>query len=306
MSYENKLFPGFEEKLIRVESGDIRVRIGGVGDIHDKRMPLLLLHGNPQTHYMWHAVAPDLARDYSVVCADLRGYGKSFKPRVSDDHSAYSKRAMALDMVQLMATLGYKEFYLAGHDRGARVAHRLALDHPQQVLKMALLDIVPTIEHFERTDMSFAMGYAHWFWLAQPHPKPETLINASPKEWFFGHTSREPKPNDFFHAEALRDYLNAVKNPEVITAICEDYRAATTIDMDHDRESRDDGIKIKCPTLVLWGSKGKIGTWYKPMEIWSEYCETPPFGGSVDTGHYLAEEAPGVIIEELNSFFRGI
>ena len=306
MNGTNKLFPGFEEKLVKVESGDIRIRIGGEGSSggEGKSKALLLLHGNPQTHMMWHAVAPDLARDYTVVCADLRGYGQSFKPPVSDDHSLYSKQAMALDMVQLMASLGYDDFYLAGHDRGARVAHRLALDHPARVLKMALLDIVPTIEHFERTDMAFAMGYAHWFWLAQPHPKPENLINATPQEWFFGHTSREPKGDDFFHPEALQDYLAAVQSPDVITAICEDYRAAATVDMEHDRASREAGIKIKCPTLLLWGARGKIEQWYEPIDIWSDYCEIPPSGGSVDSGHYLAEEAPHTVIDDVRSFFR--
>lgn len=301
MNETSGLFPGFEEKLVTVDSGDVRIRISDQN--RGGGMPLLLLHGNPQTHLMWHAVAPDLARDYTVVCADLRGYGKSFKPPVSDDHSAYSKRAMAMDMVQLMAALGFSEFYLAGHDRGARVAHRLALDYPDQVLKVALLDIVPTIEHFERTDMAFAMGYAHWFWLAQPHPKPETLINATPEAWFFGHTSREPKPNDFFHAEALQDYLSAVHNPEVITAICEDYRAAAGIDLQHDEESREAGTKIKCPALVLWGAKGKIDAWYDSMDIWSNYCELPPAGNSVDSGHYLAEEVPDVVLGEFRSFF---
>ena len=291
------LFEGFETRFVSLQQGKIRVRIGGAGE------PLLLLHGNPQTHLMWHAVAVELARHYTVICADLRGYGQSHKPAVSDDHSPYSKREMALEMTQLMSELGYESFYLAGHDRGARVSHRLALDHPASVRKLALLDIVPTIEHFERTDMSFAMGYYHWFWLAQPHPKPETLINASPEQWFFGHTSREPKGNDFFHPEALADYLDAVRNPEVITAICEDYRAATSIDLEHDRISREAGVKIQCPALVLWGDKGKIGKWYQPFEIWSRYCDQVPVCESLPTGHYLAEEAPEKVIEQFSSFF---
>ena len=290
-------FENFDQKMIPVDSGEIRVRLGGSGP------PLLLLHGNPQTHAMWHAVAADLVRDYRVVCADLRGYGKSFKPPASDDHAAYCKRAMATDMVQLMQSLGHDKFYLAGHDRGGRVAHRLAIDQPDQVLKVALLDIIPTIEHFERTDMSFAMGYAHWFWLAQPHPIPETLINAAPQEWFFGHTSREPKDKNFFHPQALEDYLDAVENPQVITAICEDYRAAASIDLEHDRESREKDIKIKCPLLVLWGSKGKIEEWYKPMDIWSRYCENSLQGHAVACGHYLAEEAPDTVVDEFRAFF---
>lgn len=298
LNKHSTLFAGFEQQKIRVAGGEIRISSAGTGT------PLLLLHGNPQTHVMWHAVVADLVRDYKVICADLRGYGQSFKPPVSDDHLAYSKRAMALDMIQLMLALGHEEFYLAGHDRGARVAHRLALDHPRHVRKLSLLDIVPTIEHFERADMAFAMGYAHWFWLAQPHPIPETLINASPEEWFFGHTSREPKQRDFFNAEALRDYLDAVKNPEVITAICEDYRAAATIDLVHDRESRDKGVKIQCPLQILWGAKGKIEQWYEPMEIWGAYCDNTLQGHAIATGHYLAEEAPDRVVDEFRLFFR--
>jgi len=295
---KSMFFEGFDQRLIAVDAGEIRVRTGGDGP------PLLLLHGNPQTHVMWHAVATGLASSFKVVCADLRGYGHSFKPPVSHDHLAYSKRAMAEDMVQLMRTLGHEEFYLAGHDRGARVAHRLALDFPDQLLKVALLDIIPTIEHFERTDMAFAMGYAHWFWLAQPHPKPETLINATPEEWFFGHTSREPKKKSFFHPQALQDYLEAVKDPRVITAICEDYRAAANIDMEHDRESRDNNIKVQCPALVLWGSKGKIEKWYKPMDVWKFYCSNTLQGRAIDSGHYLAEEAPDVVVDEFRAFFN--
>lgn len=298
MNSNRTFFAGFDEKFVTIESGDIRLRTGGTG------MPLLLLHGNPQTHFMWHAVATELASDYTVVCPDLRGYGKSFKPPVSDDHEAYSKREMARDMVQLMHSLGYDEFYLAGHDRGGRVAHRLVLDHPGKVLKLAVLDIIPTIEHFERTDMSFAMGYAHWFWLAQPHPIPETLINATPQEWFFGHTSREPKKRDFFHADALQDYLQAIQNPQTIMAICEDYRAAANIDLVHDRSSREAGLKIQCPLLVLWGSKGNIEQWYQPMEIWAQYCENSLEGHGIETGHYLAEEAPDTVVDEFRSFFH--
>jgi len=202
-------------------------------------------------------------------------------------------------------TTTLERFFLAGHDRGARVAHRLVLDFPGQVSKVALLDIIPTLEHFERTDMAFAMGYAHWFWLAQPHPIPETLINATPEEWFFGHTSREPKKRDFFHPEALKDYLDAARNPAVIAAICEDYRAAATIDLDHDRHSREASDKIQCPALILWGARGKIEQWYEPMEIWQHYCEGSLQGRSVDSGHYLAEEMPDVVVSEFLEFFTG-
>lgn len=291
-------FPGFTLERVAVDGGDIRLRRGGDGP------PLLLLHGNPQTHAMWHAVAPALAKRFTVICPDLRGYGGSFKPDATADHAPYSKRAMARDMVQLMGRFGADKFFVGSHDRGARVAHRLALDFPDQVLKLAVLDIVPTIEHFERTDMSFAMGYYHWFWFAQRHPLPESVISAAPGIWFRAHTSREPKGDDFFHPEALADYLAAVRDPDMIRGMCEDYRAAATIDLEHDRESRAAGAKIKCPLLVLWGAKGRIGGWYEPLDIWRRYCDGGVAGGAVDSGHYLAEEAPEEVLARFFAFFR--
>ncbi|MBO0764363.1 MAG: alpha/beta hydrolase [Hyphomicrobiaceae bacterium] len=291
------LFPGFTVDEVAVKDGPVRLRRGGSGP------PLLLLHGNPETHFMWHAVAPELAKRFSVVCPDLRGYGGSLKPPATPDHAAYAKRAMARDMVEVMDALGHRRFLIAGHDRGARVAHRLALDYPSRVEKLAVLDIVPTLEHFERTDMSFALGYYHWFWFAQPHPFPEVLINAAPETWFYAHTSREPNPAGFFHPEALADYLAAARNPEAIGGMCEDYRAAATIDLEHDRASRAAGVKIQCPLLVLWGAKGKIGRWYDALVIWRQYCAGKVTGGPVDSGHYLAEEAPGEVLERLNAFF---
>ncbi len=266
-------FEGFELEFLELPAGRLRLRRGGKG------APLLLLHGNPQTHAMWHKVAPALAREYSVYCPDLRGYGRSFKPPASAGHAPYAKREMARDMVELMAHFGHASFFLAGHDRGARVAHRLALDHPGRVRKLALMDIIPTLEHFERADMAFGLGYYHWFWFAQPHPFPETLINAAPEAWWRAHTSREPKPADFFAAEALADYLAAARDPEMIRGMCEDYRAAAGIDLEHDRASRAAGDRIHCPLLVLWGAS------------------------AVASGHYLAEEAPQEVLERLAGFF---
>jgi haloacetate dehalogenase len=262
-----------------------------------------MLHGNPQTHAMWHAVAPTLSKRYSVICPDLRGYGGSFKPPASRDHAAYAKRQMAKDLIQVMEHFGHETFLIASHDRGARVAHRLALDFPNRVQKLAVLDIIPTIEHFERTDMAFAMGYYHWFWFAQPHPFPENIINAAPDQWFRAHTSREPKDNSFFHSEALADYLEAVRQPETICGMCEDYRAAATIDLDLDRESRDAGDKIQCPLLVLWGTQGKIGQWYKALDIWRLYCAEDLIATPVNSGHYLAEESPEEVLKHLIAFF---
>ena len=292
-----ELFPGFRTFDIATSGTTIHGVTGGAGP------PLLLLHGNPQTHAMWHAVAPELAKTFTVICPDLRGYGGSFKPPVSADHAAYSKAAMARDLAELMTHFGHETFLVGAHDRGARVAHRLAIDHASRVQKLCLLDIIPTIEHFERTDMAFGLGYYHWFWFAQPHPFPENLISAAPEIWFRAHTSREPKDAAFFQADALADYLDWVRKPETITGMCEDYRAAASIDLVHDRVSRAAGNKIGCPLHVLWGSKGKIGLWYDPLEIWRRYCSAAVSGAEVASGHYLAEEAPEAVTAELLRFF---
>ena len=292
-------FDGFILEHVAVSAGTLRLRRGGSGP------PLLLLHGNPQTHAMWHKVAPQLARQYSVVCPDLRGYGGSFKPPVSADHAAYAKRAMAQDMAELMAHFGHRTFLVGAHDRGARVAHRLAIDHPQRVEKLCVMDIIPTLEHFERADMRFGLGYYHWFWFAQPHPFPENVISAAPDAWWRAHTSREPKPPDFFDKEALADYMSAVHDPEMIRGMCEDYRAAAGIDLEHDRASRAAGEKIRCPLLVLWGRKAKIEAWYDALGVWRNYCSAEVTGGPVNSGHYLAEEAPGEVLERLSAFFSG-
>lgn len=290
------MFEGFIEEMRDADGQALRLRRGGKGP------PLLLLHGNPQTHAMWHQVAPALAERFTVVCPDLRGYGLSGKPPVSADHAAYSKRAMAADMVALMRGLGFDRFQVVAHDRGARVAHRMALDAPQAVERLCTMDIVPTMHHFEHADMDFALGYYHWFWLAQPHPKPERLILRDVEDWFDMHTSREPKDKGFFHPEARADYLAALHAPGTVEAICEDYRAATTIDLVHDRASREAGVKVQCPLLALWGAKGKVGVWYQPLEVWRRYAKGPVTGGPVNSGHYLAEEAPGEVLAALDGF----
>jgi haloacetate dehalogenase len=290
-------FDGFTLEQVAVSGGTLRLRHGGKGP------PLLLLHGNPQTHAMWHKVAPKLAERYSLVLPDLRGYGGSFKPPATADHAPYAKREMAKDMVELMAHFGHEKFFVAAHDRGARVAHRLAIDHPERVLKLAVMDIIPTLEHFERADMEMALGYYHWFWFAQPHPFPENVICAAPDAWWRAHTSREPKPPDFFDREALADYLKAVHSPDMIRGMCEDYRAAASIDLEHDRASRASGEKVRCPMLVLWGKKAKIEAWYDALAVWRQYCAAEVSGGPVSSGHYLAEEAPGEVLERLGAFF---
>ncbi len=292
----DSFFEGFELGEVVTPRGPIRLRQGGSGP------PLLLLHGNPQTHAMWHKVAPALAARFRVVCPDLPGYGFSHKPPATADHAPYAKRAMAQDMVDVMSALGHDRFQIVSHDRGARVAHRMAIDHPGRVARLAVLDIIPTIEHFERADMAFGLGYYHWFWFAQPHPFPETLINAAPEAWFDSHSSREPKGRDFFHPEAWADYLAAIRMPEMIRGMCEDYRAAASIDLTHDRESRAAGRRIGCDLLVLWGSKGKIGQWYNPVATWRRYADGVVSGFAVASGHYLAEEAPDEVLGYLVAF----
>ena len=290
-------FEGFSLKHVDVSDGPIRLRHGGSGP------PLLLLHGNPQTHAMWHLVAPELAKRFTVICPDLRGYGQSLKPAASEDHAPYAKKAMASDMAEVMAHFGHTRFFVGSHDRGARVAHRLALDYPDRVEKLAVLDIVPTLEHFERANMSFGLHYYHWFWFAQPHPFPVNLITLDSKTWFMAHTSRGARSPDFFHPDALADYLACARNPDTIRGMCEDYRAAASIDLEHDRASRAAGAKIQCPLKVLWGSKGAIGRWYEPLAIWRQYCAADVSGGEVNSGHYLAEEAPAEVLAHFRSFF---
>tara|TARA_B110000902_G_scaffold98946_1_gene116999 strand:- start:556 stop:1440 length:885 start_codon:yes stop_codon:yes gene_type:complete len=289
-------FSEFELSTIKTKRGIIRYRKAGKGPA------LLMLHGNPQTHAMWHKIAPKLVKEYTVICPDIPGYGKSFKPSVTENHEPYSKVNMASDLINFMELLDFDKFYILGHDRGARIAHRLALNYSKNVIKMILLDIIPTIEHFERTNMEFAMGYYHWFWLAQRSPVPESVINKAPEEWFFAHTSREKKDKDFFHPMALSDYLECIKNPETINAICEDYRAAATIDMIDDKKSRDDNIKINVPLLILWGNKGKLEQWYQTLSIWKKYCSKEVKGNAINSGHYLAEENPGEVIESIKNF----
>ncbi|NKC32179.1 alpha/beta fold hydrolase [Falsiroseomonas selenitidurans] len=290
------MFEGFVEERRAGDGVTLRLRRGGEGP------PLLLLHGNPQTHAMWNRVAPDLAKRFTVVCPDLRGYGFSGKPSPSADHAAYAKRAMAADMLALMQGLGFPAFQVVAHDRGARVAHRLALDTPQAVRRLCVMDIVPTLHHFETADMDFALGYHHWFFLAQPHPKPERMILRDVEDWFASHTSRGQA--DVFAPEARADYIAALHQPGTVMGICEDYRAATSIDLEHDRASRAAGRKVDCPLLALWGAKGKIQVWYDALAVWRDYASGPVSGHSVPSGHYLAEEAPDEVLAALGGFLE--
>lgn len=261
---------------------------------------MLLLHGYPQTHAMWHRVAPALARHYTVVCADLRGYGDSGKPASDDSHAAYSKRAMAQDMIELMRDLGHARFRLVGHDRGGRVAHRLCLDHPDALTQLAVLDIAPTRTMYEHTDKAFATAYYHWFFLIQPFDLPERLIGADPVYFLHRKLGGWGAGLAHFDPRALAEYERCFSNPETIHASCEDYRAAASIDLDHDAAS--EAQKIACPLLVLWGERGVVHRFFKPLDDWRAVAVNVG-GGSLPGGHYLAEELPDETLRALTAFF---
>jgi haloacetate dehalogenase len=283
------MFDGFDLSMIDTGEAVIRVRHGGSGP------PLLLLHGHPQTHVMWHAIAPRLAQDFTVVAADLRGYGESSKPSTTPDHMPYSKRVMAQDQIVVMQHLGFDRFYVAGHDRGDRCAYRMALDHPERVEKLAILDIIQTGEAFRRANMTFGLGFWHWFFLAQPYDLPERLIGANPDNFYF-YSGRER-----FAPAALDDYLRCIHNPATIHAMCEDYRAGATVDYQLDEADRGKR-RIICPTLVLWSRQGELEDWYDVLAIWREWANDV-HGHGLDCGHYLAEEAPDETYTALYNFF---
>lgn len=288
------MFDGFTIRDVAGSDGvDIHLRIKGDGP------PLLLLHGYPQTHAIWHCIAPALSADYTVVAADLRGYGDSSKPAGVTDHANYSKRVMAADMVAVMATLGFERFAVAGHDRGGRVAHRMALDHPDRISHLAVLDIVPTYTLFERTDKAFAIGYYHRFFLSQPAPLPERMIGAD-ADYFLttkmGHWSAR---SAVFDEVAMAEYRRCFADPKTIHASCEDCRAAAGIDLVHD--AADLARKVTCPTLVLWGEHGLMHKSYDVLETWRERCDDVR-GHALPCGHFLPEEAPDETLLEIQRF----
>ncbi len=266
------------------------------------KRPLLLLHGFPQSHVMWHKVAPALADRFALVLPDLRGYGDSEKPGSDASHAAYSKRTMAADNVALMRALGFQRFGVCGHDRGGRVAHRLALDFPQAVERLMLLDISPTLTMYERTDMAFAQAYYHWFFLTQPEPLPEKLIGADPVFYLrcklggWGSHGLE-----VFDPRALAEYERCFSNPAAIRAMCEDYRAAASIDLEHDRA--DAQARIACPLHVLWGERGVVHRLFAPLADWTAKSSGPVAGRATPGGHYIAEETPELLVAEMRSFF---
>ena len=294
---QQRLFPGFEEDEARVNGVDIPYVTAGSGP------PLLLAHGHPQTRAIWHKVAGALAECFTVVFSDLRGYGDAGKPAGLPDHSNYSKREMARDQWELMRMLGCETFAVVGHDRGARMAHRLAMDHPESVTKLMLLDIAPTLAMYEQTGMAFATAYWHWFFLIQPAPLPETLIGANPEFYlreFMGKRSAGLTP---FAAEAWAEYERAMSDPACVHAMCEDYRAAATIDLEHDRADREAGRKLQCPVRILWGKQGVIEQCFEPLKEWGRVA-TNVTGRALDCGHYIPEEAPAALLEEIERFFK--
>lgn len=290
-------------RRLEVATGiEIAFRIGGSG------APLLLLHGYPQNHLMWARVAPVLAQHFTVVLSDLRGYGDSGKPDTDARHAPYSFRAMAADQAALMQALGFSRFAVAGHDRGARVTHRMCLDHPDRVTRAAVIDIAPTLTMYERTDMAFAMGYYHWFFLAQPAPFPETLLAADPayvvRSDLIGWSRIDPA--DFervFDPVCVADYQRCFSDPKTIHSTCEDYRAAATIDLAHDRVDRVAGNRIRCPLLVLCGEKGLVHRSYDVLQVWRGVCDADVSGAALPCGHFVPEELPRETAAALLEFF---
>jgi haloacetate dehalogenase len=296
------MFDGFESAEIETAETTIFARWSGSGP------PVLLLHGFPQTHLMWRAVAPLLARRFTVVCADLRGYGRSGCPPSAPDHSPYTKRAMARDMVTMMERFGFERFAVGGHDRGGRVAYRLALDHPHRVERLAVLDILPTATAWELADARFALGYWPWTVLAQPEPLPERLLNAAAEAVVEHALGSWGTPGNTFDQEVRAAYVDALREPARAHAICEEYRAAATLDREHDDGDQASARRIGCPVLVLWSGRGALGSWYGdvggPLGIWRAWADDVR-GQAFEAGHFFPEEVPEGTADALGRFLLG-
>lgn len=293
----NPLFPGFKSELIEVNGVKIMTRKGGSGQ------PLLLLHGHPQTHAIWHRVAQQLAESHTVVMTDLRGYGDSSKPQGSQDHLNYSKRVMALDQIEVMRHFGFAQFDVLAHDRGARVAHRLALDHPKAVKRLVLLDIAPTLAMYEKTSNQFARSYWHWFFLIQPAPLPERLIEADPAAYVRDVLGRRSAGLAPFDPRALAEYVRCLELPGTAHGLCEDYRASATIDLVHDQLDIDKKNFLQQALLVLWGEQGVVNQCFEPLKEWSKLAVNVK-GHALPCGHYIPEEAPELLLNQVQSFLE--
>lgn len=293
------MFSGFTSQRVKCFHGDIFVRRGGAGP------PVLLLHGFPETHLMWHGIAPLLAADFSVICADLPGYGQSDCPPSDAHHAAYSKRRMAEALVEVMTALGHERFAVVGHDRGGRVAYRMALDHPDVVSRLAVLDVIPTGMLWDRADARLALSFWPFTLLAQPEPLPERLMGACPEAVVNDALANWGSPADVFSQELKAAYVHALSEPGHVHAICEEYRAAASIDREHDHEDMKAGRGISCPLLALWSEAGGLNTWYEdeggPLGIWRQLAAEVQ-GGPVAGGHFFPEENPADIASRLRGF----
>jgi haloacetate dehalogenase len=297
------MFDGFDERRVVTTNGMIALRVGGSG------APVLLLHGFPETHLMWRDAAASLAKDFTVVCADLPGYGDSGVPADAPNHEMFSKRAMASELTEAMTALGHDSFAVVGHDRGGRVAYRTALDHPHRINAIAALDVIPIDEAWRRADDRFALGFWPWSLLAQPAPLPEQLLLGAPTAVVDNALTKWGSPRTTFPHEVRAAYIEQLRDPERVHAICEEYRAAATIDRDHDIADRRAGRRLRCPTLVMWAADGALATWYEheggPLAIWRELCAHVA-GRPIVGGHFFPEENPDLVADELARFLHSV
>lgn len=294
-----KLGEGFETFTI-----PIRYDVSIHGTQAGEGPPLLLLHGYPQTHLIWHKIASKLTSKYRVIALDLRGYGASSKPTGDPEHKTYSKSTMAQDVATVMARLNHERYYVCGHDRGGRVTHQLCINYPQRVIKAMVLDIAPTLAMFEQTDQLFATSYWHWFFLIQPAPFPEQALNANPELWARKCFSMPGVNPDDFHPDAMKAYVDMFRDYKGCHAMCEDYRAAASIDCEEQRADREQGRKMKCDLMVLWGKKGLVERKFDALAEWRKVCEGEVVGEAIESGHYIPEEKPEELLERMLGWFQ--